>query len=113
MYLPLTVALIYQHDSKSTHPIPIEINNALPCIDSDLDDAPGDTHLIRILADIGSATNAGKFTLCYMLSITINMYILTYFISRFIFEFFNYLYCMFITFYCYDVCVRTSDFLLS
>lgn len=89
MYLPLTVALIYQQDSKLTHPIPIEINNALPCIDSDLDDTLGNTHLMCILADIGSATNAGKFTLCYMLSITINMYMLTYFISRFIFDFFK------------------------
>ena len=46
-----------QIDLIPTTLIPIVIDNALPCVDFNLGDVVGSTHLMRILADIGISTN--------------------------------------------------------
>ena len=49
-----------QYGPTIIHAMPIVTNNVLPCIDFDVVDTPGDTHLIRILAVTGTVTNTGQ-----------------------------------------------------
>ena len=112
MYSPSIVALINQHWPKVTHPMPIKINNAFICIDFDFGDTPYDTHVICMIANTDATTNTGNLTLCYMLFITIIIYMLVYFVSHFTFKMSFYHYYMFITLHCCDVCISTSTSLL-